>query len=202
MMRRSEFEIEDKAQILSLLSECEHGTLSLIDTQGLPYGVPVNFVWWEEGIAFHGSKEGKKMHLLAQNPMASFNAVKSYALIPSYFSKTRSACPATQFFGSVTIAGTVECIESLDAKASALNALMQKLQPEHGYETISQDNPIYESMLNKTAVLKLTPKILTCKIKVGQNLNIEQKEAIIAQLAQRAKEGDKETVNLMRSFHA
>lgn len=201
-MRRNEFVVEDKAQILALLAQCEYGTLSLIDTEGLPYGVPVNFVWWEEGIAFHGANEGKKMHLLVQNPMASFNAVKSYALIPSYFSKTRSACPATQFFGSVTISGTVECIESLEAKASALNALMQKLQPQKGYETISQDNPIYETMLQKTSVLKLRPKILTCKIKAGQNLNSEQKEAIMFQLTQRAKEGDKETVTLMGSFHA
>lgn len=201
-MRRNEFNIEDKAQIIALLAKCEYGTLSLIDTEGLPYGVPLNFVWWEEGIALHGAREGKKMQLLAHNPIVSFNVVKRYSLIPSYFSKTRSACPATQFFGSVTIAGTIQLIETLEDKASALNALMQKLQPEMGYDTIDQNNPIYETMLKKTAVMKLTPKSLTCKIKVGQNLSIEQKEAMIKQLLERDKEDDEDTVKCMRSFHA
>ncbi len=196
-MRRSEFEIDNKSQILTLLSECDHGTLSLIDTQGLPYGVPVNFVWWEEGIAFHGSKEGKKMHLLAQNPMASFNAVKSYALIPSYFSKTRSACPATQFFGSVTIAGTVECIESLDAKASALNALMQKLQPENGYDPIDVTSPMYKKMIEQTGLFCLIPESISLKLKAGQNLTEERKALLIEKLTQRGEEIDLLSVKMI-----
>ena len=100
-MRRSEFEINDKEAMLTLLHECDYGTLSLLDN-GAPYGVPLNFAWWEEGIAFHGTNEGKKMELIAQNPTAPFNAVKSYSFIPSFFSGTSSACPATQFFASVS----------------------------------------------------------------------------------------------------
>lgn len=198
-MRRNEFNITDIAQILVLLHECEYGTLSLIDTEGLPYGVPVNFAWWEEGIIFHGAIEGKKMELIAHNPHASFNATKSYSFIPSYFSKTNSACPATQFFGSITITGSIQSINDLDEKASALNALMEKLQPEKRYETLTSQNPIYTKMLEKTAVLKLIPKSLTCKLKVGQNLSDAQRDALIEQLAQRGYEEDFATIKIMKA---
>ena len=199
-MRRHEFTITDKAQILTLLHECEYGTLSLIDTEGLPYGVPVNFAWWEEGIAFHGASEGKKMELIAHNPQASFNAIKSYSLIPSYFSGTSSACPATQFFGSVTIAGSIQIIHDLDEKASALNALMEKLQPEKRYETLTSQNPIYTKMLEKTAVLKLIPKSLTCKLKIGQNVSDEKRNALIEQLTQRGDKKDLITIEMMKAL--
>ena len=52
-MRRAEFEVKDKAAFEALLSECEYGTLSLVD-EGEPYGVPVNFVWRDGAICFHG----------------------------------------------------------------------------------------------------------------------------------------------------
>ena len=58
-MRRNEFAITDQETIHTLLNECEYGTLSLIDNN-VPYGIPLNFVWWEEGVAFHGAKEGKR----------------------------------------------------------------------------------------------------------------------------------------------
>lgn len=197
-MRRSEFEINDKETMLTLLHECEYGTLSLSDN-GIPYGVPLNFAWWEEGIAFHGAKEGKKIELIAQNPIASFNAVQSYSFIPSYFSGTTSACPATQFFASVSLGGKVKIIEDLEQKASVLNALMEKLQPEKRYETLSATNPIYTTMLEKTAVLKLEPTWHSMKLKVGQQLSSERKESLIKQLEERGTPLDLMTAKMMRS---
>lgn len=200
-MRRSEFEIDDKDTILKLLSECEYGTLSLLDHDGLPYGIPLNFAWWQEGVVFHGSTEGEKMDFIAKNPVASFNALKSYAFIPSYFSNTRSACPATQFFGSVTLRGKIRMLEDANEKALALNALMEKLQPEKRYETIEASNPIYTAMLAKTAVMHLVPKSLTCKLKIGQNLSQSQRDNLIKHLFTRGKKKDNQTMTLMKEFH-
>lgn len=199
-MRRNEFEITDKEIIVSLLHECEYGTLSLLDN-GMPYGVPLNFAWWEEGIAFHGSKEGKKMTLIAQNSKASFNAVKSYSFIPSYFSGTTSACPATQFFASVSFGGEIKIIENLEQKASALSTLMEKLQPEKRYETLSATNPIYTKMLEKTALFKLVPTWHSMKLKLGQQLPQERQEALIKQLEGRGEPLDLMTAKMMRYKH-
>jgi len=154
-MRRSEFNIDTPETIEEFLNTCEYGTLSLIDSEAKPYAVPLNFASWEEGIVFHGASEGKKVTLIAHNPQASFSVVKPYALIPSYFSHTRSACPATQFFGSVLMHGTITLLENREQKADALNAIMQKLQPEGAYEPLSPNNPIYTKMLESTAVFYL-----------------------------------------------
>ena len=197
-MRRSEFEINDKEAMLTLLSECEYGTLSL-SNNGEPYGVPLNFVWWEEGIAFHGAKEGKKMTLIAQNPSACFNVVKSYAFIPSYFSGTTAACPATQFFASVSLGGTLQYIENSEQKASVLNALMEKLQPEKRYETIDTNNPIYTKMVEKTAIFKLVPTWHSMKLKLGQQLPPERQISLIQQLEERGTLLDLLTAKAMRS---
>lgn len=59
-MRRSEFEVKDSKQLEMLLDGCEYGTLCLVDGDE-PYGIPLNFVWYEQSICFHGSKEGRKM---------------------------------------------------------------------------------------------------------------------------------------------
>jgi nitroimidazol reductase NimA-like FMN-containing flavoprotein (pyridoxamine 5'-phosphate oxidase superfamily) len=196
-MRRNEFNIADKTLIKELLNHCDYGTLSLID-QGVPYGVPLNFACFEEGIVFHGAKEGKKMELIAQNNAASFTTVKCYSYIPSYFSHTTAACPATQFFASVSMGGDILIIDDAAQKARALNALMEKMQPEKQYETIDADNPIYTKMVEKTAILKLEPTWVTMKLKLGQQMSQEKKEDFIAQLEERGTPLDRITAKAMR----
>lgn len=191
-MRRAEFEVKDKEVFEAVLAECEYGTLSLIDGNE-PYGVPVNFVWYGGAICFHGSREGRKADTIAQNPKAAFSVVKPYSLIPSYFSDTRAACPATQFFASAHVAGNVAIVERDDEKCAILNAMMQKLQPDGGYETIDATNPIYTKMVSQTAVYKLTPTHTSMKVKAGQNLSDERKADIIKKLSDRGSELDKTT---------
>lgn len=198
-MRRDEFNIDNHDALLEFLHQCEYGTLCLAD-ENEPYGVPLNFAAWEEGIVFHGSQEGKKVSLIAKNPKANFSVVKPYAYIPSYFSHTTSACPATQFFGSVLLEGEINLLENVDQKSSALNTLMQKLQPEGNYEPLSANNPMYTKMLASTAVFYLKTDKSSFKLKVGQNLTVERKNSLIAELEKRGTALDKETVNLMRFY--
>lgn len=198
-MRRSEFNIDNHEAMLELLDSCEYGTLCLCDTTQA-YGVPLNFAWWEEGIVMHGAPEGKKVALIAQNPYASFSVVKPYALIPSYFSHTASACPATQFFASVILEGKITLLSDVTQKAQALNILMQKLQPECQYEPIAYDNPIYTKTLDNTAVFHLKATASSFKLKMGQNLSKERKISLIAELEKRATALDRETIKLIQRY--
>jgi len=198
-MRRNEFNIENHEAMRELLASCEYGTLSL-SSSTQPYGVPLNFVWWKEGIVFHGAKEGKKVNLIAQNPKASFCVVKPYAFIPSYFSQTTSACPATQFFASVIIEGEVTVLSDVGQKADALSALMQKLQPECQYEPIDYENPIYTKMLDVTAVFYLKATQSAFKLKMAQNLSLERKKSLIDALEKRGSALDNETIKQIRLY--
>ena len=78
-----------------------------------------------------------EIEAIKSNPNAAFLVVKPYSFIPSYFSDTMAACPATQFFASVLLEGKLSFIEDKDKKADILNALMKKFQNEDSFEKIA-----------------------------------------------------------------
>lgn len=198
-MRRNEFNVTDESTIEKILQECEYGTLSLI-SEGKPYGVAVNFVWYEHKIYIHGAKEGRKVSAIQKNANASFLVVKPYAIIPSYFSNTLAACPATQFFASVHFEGAIKELTKGEDKAIILNKMMEKLQKDGGYEQIAVDKPMYTAMIEKTAIFELNVEYKSCKVKVGQNFPKEKKEDMMHKLMQRGDETDKETIEAMELF--
>jgi len=191
------FKIKDTAQIYSVLDSTEYGTLAL-SVDDLPYAVPLNFVRIGELIYFHGALSNKKMKVLSRNPNASFSVVENYALIDSDFSSTEGlACPATQFFKSVSIGGVVEIVKSRDEKIEMFTALMQKLQPKGGYKPFEDDE--YNNSLKNTAVFKLVPSYISCKFKFGQHLNEERFEMIIKHLEERNRPIDSATIEMMQA---
>ena len=195
-MRRAEFDVKDENSINEVLQACEYGTLSLI-SEGKPYVVALNFVLLENSIFFHGAKEGRKIEAIKSNPNASFLVVKPYSFIPSFFSGTMAACPATQFFASVLFEGTVNFIKDGNIKAKVLNALMKKFQSEDSFEEIAYEKAMYTKMLDKTAIFELKAENISCKIKVGQNLNEEIRNRLMQKLKSRDSKIDEETIKQM-----
>jgi len=190
------FEIKDRTIIHELLDSTEYGTLA-VSLNDEPYAVPVNFVRIEDDIYLHGALSNKKMKILAKNPKISFSVVQSYALIASFFSSTDGlACPATQFFKSVSIDGVVEMVESREEKAMMFEALMKKLQPEGGYKPFSDVE--YDTAIKATAVIKIVPSSLRCKFKFGQHVTKERFDMILSHLEMRDTPIDKETVKMMK----
>lgn len=198
-MRRSEFEVTDPQAIESVLSECEYGVLSLMSC-GEPYGVAVNFAYREGAVYFHGSIEGRKVEAIGEGAKVAFLVVKPYAYIPSYFSDTSAAYPATQFFTSVHISGEAIRVRDEREKAFGLTALMEKMQPEGKYEPITTANPIYTKMMELTGVYKIVPNVMSLKVKAGQNLPKERYDTLIKHIEARNGIMDKETIQLMRQY--
>jgi len=190
------FEIKDKAIIETMMLNAEYGTLAL-SRNGTPYSVPVNFVHEGDIVYFHGSQSGRKMKALSANSKVSFSIVENFSLISSYFSSTDNlACPATQFFKSISIDGEVSIVEEKEEKIKALTLLMRKLQPEGGYKAL--DDNAYKKMLNATAVFRIDIHELRAKFKFGQHLDKVRFEMIISHLQNRDKSIDKETVAMMK----
>ncbi len=202
-MRRKEFHITDSEDIESLLNSISYGVLGLIDDEGYPYTVPLNFVYHGGAIYCHGAptQNSKKIKAIKANDKASFTIVQEYSLLPSYFTGSDLACPATQFFKSVFVRGKVELVDNTDEKIASLSALMRKLQPEGRYEAINTANKEYAKELNATAVIKLVPDTLTAKFKLGQNQKPEVFEKLITELTDRGDIMDKETVRMMKKYY-
>ncbi|MFK5882558.1 MAG: pyridoxamine 5'-phosphate oxidase family protein [Sulfurospirillum sp.] len=195
---KSIFEIKDQDNIDEVLQSVEYGTLAIC-FENRPYSVPLNFVKFGESIYFHGSKSGKKMKILEKNPLASFSVVESCSIIPSYFSsKENLACPATQFFKSVTIDGNIVFVDDYGEKTEALSALMKKLQKEGRYKDLNE--AVYKKAIDATTIYKLVPKTIRAKFKLGQHLSQERFDMIIENLGKRGTKKDLSTMKLMKKF--
>lgn len=111
----------DEQRARELLANCEFGVLSMIDTNGLPYAVPINFVWNRENAVYiHCALEGKKVDTLLQNPNVSFCVVGRVNLLPSKF---------TTEYESVIMQGKAELNISDAEKKEAIELLLKKLSP-------------------------------------------------------------------------
>jgi hypothetical protein len=100
-MRKKESEIS-KEGALSILKRAEYGVLSTLGKDGVPYGVPMNFVFEGEEIFLHGAKEGHKFDNNFGNDNVCFTVVGSATLSrigrppptsPSSFLVRLRSCP-------------------------------------------------------------------------------------------------------------
>ncbi|MFW5434963.1 pyridoxamine 5'-phosphate oxidase family protein [Paenibacillus apiarius] len=199
-MRRKEFELMDTAETEQFLQEMSFGILGTINQDGWPELTPLNFVYHDNYLYFHGSVAGQKMKNLKADQKVTFAVAKEYAIIPSYFKDPKLACPATAFFKSVLIKGYAEILSDLTEKAKALSAFMHKLQPEGGYDPIDPADPDYTGQIKSTSVVRVTVHDLSAKYKFGQNMNSSDFEKVTDGLLKRNKEMDRETVAMMQAF--
>ena len=124
-MRRHDREITDSREILSIVNECQVIRLAMLDDQGLPYIIPLNFGYrFADGVFTfycHSAREGRKLELLRRDPRVSFEMDCRGAL-----DEHDVACQCGYYFASVTGVGHVEFLDG-EEKLVALTALMRHM---------------------------------------------------------------------------
>ncbi len=204
-MRRSEHAEADFAEIEAFLAQMSFGFLATQSAMPYPNIVPLNFVWTMDALYFHSSRLGQKIRDLKQNNHVTFCVADETALIPSYFTSEKLACPATAFFKSVMIYGKAGFVEDSDEKVRALSAFMQKLQSEGGYAPFDILDDEYRRNIKSVMVTKIVPDSISAKFKFGQNRNEEEWVKLRDGLVKRNKPKDAEAVAAMEKrcpFHA
>ena len=113
----------DEARAREILASAEYGILSMIDLDGKPYGVPVNFVWdGDDAIYFHCAPEGKKIDILECHDQVSFCVVGNVNLLPSQF---------TTEYESIILDCEATICTSEEERVHALELLLRKLSPHN-----------------------------------------------------------------------
>ncbi|WP_337588354.1 pyridoxamine 5'-phosphate oxidase family protein [Paenibacillus gorillae] len=97
-MRRKELAVDNQEDIEQFLAEMSFGVLATVSADGFPAATPLNFVFTNGSIYFHGARAGEKIANLSKRPNVTFCVAKEYAIIPSYYTDPELACPATAFF--------------------------------------------------------------------------------------------------------
>jgi GNAT superfamily N-acetyltransferase/nitroimidazol reductase NimA-like FMN-containing flavoprotein (pyridoxamine 5'-phosphate oxidase superfamily) len=146
-------------------------------------------------VIFHGSPVGEKQE--AAGRPAVISVEESVASVPSYFSDPERACPATTLYRSVQVHGLLEEVREPAKKARALQALMEKYQPEGGHVPISAEHPLYKKAVEGIGVMGVTLERVDGKSKLAQNRKTEEVGHLLEQLWRRGD--DPRSIDLIRA---
>lgn len=151
---------KDQEKIDAVLSRTRTGVVAMIGG-GLPYAVPVNYVWHNGAVYFHGMGSGKKENILSANPPVCFTLYEEYGTVTDPV-----PCHADTAYMSIMIFGTAEKVTDHEEAAAALQKLVDKYMP--GYYT----HPLSGSFIGKyrsshddkaVSVYRVTPRDMTVK---------------------------------------
>ena len=193
MQLLGKLEIKSKEKIIEFLSSQQTGRISSIDENGYPQIIPMNFVYIDDVIYMHSHVRGEKLDNIRRNQKVGFEVDKNLEFLPSYFSDPTDASLADTLYISVVIKGNASIVSDKEEKTTALNGLMKKYQPEGGYEPIKPEMDV----LDEVVVIKIIPKSLRGKYKIGQNMNMKSRIDLAKQILKRGTPTAKETLDIM-----
>jgi hypothetical protein len=185
--------IKSKDRIIKFLSEESTGRISSIDKEGFPQIIPMNFVFLDNSVYMHSHIRGEKIENIKRNSKVGFEIDRNLEFLPSYFSDPDDASLADTLYISVVMKGEAILVEDKEEKVLALNGLMKKYQPEGRYTPMREDMDV----LDATAVIKVTPKEMNGKYKIGQNMSKEEKIELATKILDKNSKTAKETVKIM-----
>ena len=195
-MRRTEFAMAP-AEARAFLAAQATFHLATTTPDGAPVLRTLHGVLVDDYLAFHSAPKGEKATTLGRPAVAVAEEV--IAVAPSTFFDPVKACPATTYYRSVAVHGVLEELTAPDLKARALQALMEKLQPEGGYRPITAADPMYRPAVNGLLVAGLRLERVDGKAKLAQNRTPAEVTALLASLWQRGAPGDARAIELVRA---
>jgi len=162
-------QIKSKEKISQFLNSEHVGRIASVDENGFPQVIPMNFVFLNDAIYMHSHTKGEKLDNIRNNSKVGFEVDRELEFLPSYFEDPKDASLADTLYISVIIKGEGLIVEDRSEKTVALNALMQKYQPEGKYEPLTSQMQV----VDEVSIIKVIPYSITGKYKIGQNLRPE-----------------------------
>ncbi|MFV0480689.1 MAG: pyridoxamine 5'-phosphate oxidase family protein [Campylobacteraceae bacterium] len=152
---------KDEEKIEKFLLQTRVGIVAMVDSELTPYATPVNFVWHDGAIYFHGMGTGKKESILTKQPTACFTIFHEYGTVIDPV-----PCHADTSYMSVIIFGETQRVTNSKESATVLQKLLDKYTPNYYKQSISQNliDKYRSSHDNKAvSVFKIVPKEMTAK---------------------------------------
>lgn len=148
-MRRKDRQLNTE-ETLSVLERGEHGILSTICKDGSPYGVPVNYVYFNGCIYFHCAKNaGLKLENIGNNANVCFTVVGKTELLPAKFS---TRYESAILFGKARILAESE-------KTEPLLKLIEKYSPDF----MEAGRKYVEKSASQTDIVEISIESITGK---------------------------------------
>ncbi len=154
----------DTAKIEEFLTKTRTGVIGIAGAR-YPYCVPVNYIWKNGAVYFHGLGSGKKIRLFEEHPEVSFTVYEEIGTV-----KDAVPCHADTSYMSVMLFGHVEKVEDFKECADVLQAIVDKFMP--GFYQSKISSALAEKYRSAhdgkaVAVYKITPVEQTAKENVA-----------------------------------
>lgn len=114
--------ITDRREIEGIINKCPYCTLSMVDAEGNPYAVPMNFAYHEGTIYLHSGYTGSKVEMVRRNPHVCITFCDGHELV--YMHK-QMACSYSMKSKSVICKGSVRFVEDMYEKRRLLDIFMR-----------------------------------------------------------------------------
>ena len=151
-MRRVDRQMAE-TEAKELLGRGEYGILALIDEEGRPYGVPLNYVYANDAVYVHCALQGKKLNAIAANPQACFTVVGHNQVLPDKFATN---------YESVMVFGPAAIVDAAE-KEFALEAIIQR----YSAEFLEAGHAYIEKFRAATQVVKICIEHISGKRRAG-----------------------------------
>ncbi|GMK47813.1 pyridoxamine 5'-phosphate oxidase [Paenibacillus glycanilyticus] len=149
----------DAGKIERFLGQARTGFLGLA-SDNVPYVVPLNFVWKDNAIYFHGASEGRKIEMIAENPAACFTVSEEYGTIAD-----PTPAHVDTAYMSAIIYGTIEKVVDWEEATAAMQVMLDKYVPGYFDRPLARTHleRYVSSMGSKTSVFKLVSSSISAK---------------------------------------
>lgn len=148
-MRRKDRQMSEQDTKV-VLQKAQFGTLSMVNKENNPYGIPISFAYTDGAIYLHCALAGYKLENIEHNANVCFSAVIDIQLMPQKFSTK---------FKSVVVFGKISTVSDEEDKRKGFIALVKKYSPDFYDEGMKY----IEKAFARTKVLKIEILSMTGK---------------------------------------
>ena len=152
--------VTDKSKIEAFLQQARVGHLGMVDGNR-PYVVPLNFIWMDGKIYFHGASGGRRNRVIKDNPEVCFTVCEEYGTVVD-------PVPADVdiAYMSVMIFGKAQPITDLGETTRILQEIVNKFVPGYFSQPLSEQyidklrSPVFGGLVQ---VYQIEPYHITAK---------------------------------------
>jgi len=192
---------DENSELAFLAEKAPVGYLGIITPDGYPRVVPFNFSVLGRLVYLHGAAHGETFEYMSRGEKVTFSIDLAYSCLPSFWTSKISACASSVLYRSALVKGRGSIVTEVAEKIKGLTLLMEKYQPEGGYQAIDPESRTYRNILKATAVYCIQPDIITFRINMRQKKSRPYNLALIKKLEERGQPIDLETAREIKKLY-
>ncbi len=149
-MRRTQRQLGEEETRRILASE-NCGVLSVMGDDGYPYGVPVNYGFFEGKIYIHGTvQKSHKLDAIRKDSRVCLTVISRHDLLIEEY---------TTDYESVIVFGRARILETLSEKIEAVRRMMTGIAPDYADQAVEH----YRDAMDAVAMIEIVPEHMTGK---------------------------------------